>query len=92
MTDEEIMAGAKQIYNHAFNPGTTPSTHDTEELDYVNEQNVSKSSKSVLEAYSQLWSLLRADVTGEFLAKFQPLFKKFARAEKPLLYITEEGE
>ena len=36
-----------------------------------------------------LWSMLRTDVTSDFLKRFDGCFKKFVRNENPLLYITE---
>jgi hypothetical protein len=54
LTEAEILAGAKAIYNHAFNPETTPSTASLEELNYINDQNITNYKKSKLEAYSIL--------------------------------------
>ena len=92
LTEAEIMAGSKQIYNHAFNPATEPTTSTVDELSYINDQNTAKNQKSKLEAYSLLWNMLHANATEEFLQKFRPCFKAFVSPEKTLMYITEESE
>lgn len=45
--------------------------------------------KSKMDAYMQLWELLDNDVTNEFLAKFQKLFKQFVRPEVNYIYESE---
>lgn len=45
--------------------------------------------KSKMDAYMQLWELLDNDVTNEFLAKFQKLFKQFVRPETNMIYESE---
>lgn len=90
MTDDELMTGAKQIYNHAFNPSSDPSTSSLEELDYINDQNTSNYKRGKLEAYGTLWEILKVDVTNEFLNKFLVCFKKFAEPARTWIYQTEE--
>lgn len=75
LESDDIFQGAKAIYNHAYNPETSPSTGDLEELNYINEQNTTNYKKSKMDAYTQLWNLIATDVTEEFLARFKPLFK-----------------
>ena len=89
LTEEELITGNMQIYNHAENPGTDPSTNTTKELAYINNQNVTKSQKARLEAYAQLYNLLDNDVTQPFLDKFKKLFLTVVEPELPLWY-TEE--
>ena len=89
LTDDEIKAGSKAIYNHAYNPSSDPSTSSLSELSYINEQNTTNYKKSVMDAYQQLWDLLDTDVTSEFINKFKVCFKQFVVAENPLLYTTE---
>lgn len=91
LTEADLLKGAQTIYNHAYNPETAPSTVDTNELSYVNDQNVQKFTKNKLTAYSELLSLLETDVTGEFLNRFSICFKKFAKPGT-LLYVTEEED
>lgn len=95
LTEDELMAGGKAIYNSAYNPSQAPSTASLEELDYINAQNTTNYKKSKLEAYSILTELLKTDVTEAFLGKFKICFKTFVMPEKVLLYVDDddsEGE
>lgn len=87
--EPELLKGSRAIYNHAFNPSTSPSTATLDELTHINEQNTTNYQKSKMDAYMQLWDLLDIDVTNEFLNKFKGLFKQFVLAEDPLLYESE---
>lgn len=86
---DELMQGSTAIHNHAFNPETAPSTQTTQELSFINEQNVQKYKRSVGEAYSLLVNLLETDVTAYFLDRFKDLFLKIVEPELPLWYITQ---
>ena len=86
LTDEELMQGSIQIYNMADNPSTDPSTDSGEYLKYIKTQNTSNNKKSKLEAYALLNSLLKKDVTQEFLDRFKKLFKVVLEPEELLLY------
>ena len=90
LSADDLLQGAKAIHNHALNPETDPSTADLTELTYINEQNTTNYTKSKMDAYGQLWSLISTDVTAEFLAKFNDCFKKFVMPANPLIYVTEE--
>lgn len=90
LTQEDLMKGSTDIYNHAHNPGSAPSTQATEELTYINEQTVTKRRKGPLDAYAYLWDLLDTDVTGAFLDKFRHLFLTIVQPERPLYYVTED--
>ena len=90
LSDADLMKGATDIYNHSYNPGTSPSTQSVEELPTVNEQTVTKRKKGPLDAYAYLWDLLDTDVTGNFLNQFQKLFRPIALSELPLWYATKE--
>lgn len=92
LSDEDILKGSKAIYNHALNPSTAPSTSGLSELNYINDQNVSTYKKSKMDAYMQLWELLKTDVTEQFLNQFRKCFKMFVSPEQPLLYITKEED
>ena len=89
LTDDDLFAGATQIYNHAYNPGTAPSTNYIDELPAINEQNTSKHKKDKMSGYAMLMSLLETDVTERFLDKFKKLFLKIVQPERPLWYATE---
>ena len=90
LSDEEIKVGGTAIYNHAFNPSTNPSTQTMYELMHINDQNVTKYSKSLVEAYSYLNEILSRDVVDEFIHKFQRLFIKITATDYPLTYVTED--
>ena len=86
LTDDEITQGSVQIYNQADNPSTDPSTDTSEYLQYIKSQNTSINKKGKLEGYALLDSLLKRDVTQEFLNRFKPLFKTVVEPEELLLY------
>ena len=90
LSADDLLQGAKAIYNHALNPETDPSTLAPDELTYINEQNTTQYKKSKMDAYGQLWRLISTDVTADFLAKFNDCFKKFVRPANPLIYVTDE--
>lgn len=90
LTEDELILGSKAIYNHSYNPSTTPSTSSLEELETINEQNTQNLKRSKLDAYGSLYSLITNDVTTEFIRKFRPLFLQVVAPERPLLYETEE--
>lgn len=90
LTLDDLQKGTTSIYNHANNPETSPSTQDTTELTYVNDQNVSKIIKNKSSAYAELMGLLEEDVTGYFLDRFKRLFKLVSAPE--CVYIYEEEE
>lgn len=92
MSEKEMMAGAKSIYNTALNPDQTPDTSQTDELSYVSNQNVNKQTKSILGAYAELWNMLRIDVTREFLDKFKDLFRTVVMPDHTYVYGTYEEE
>ena len=92
MTEADLMDGSRQIYNNAQNPGTEPGTNTSEELSYIDNQNVTKNKRSRLEAYALLDTLLKKDVTEEFLNRFKPLFLTVVEPEEPLYYISEDEE
>ena len=89
LSDDDLLQGAIQIYNHSFDPGTVPSTIDTNELETVNDQKVSKYSRSKLDAYQFLYDLLKVDVSKSFLDRFKDLFDPFGPG-LPLWYVQKE--
>lgn len=86
---DELQMGSKQVYNHAYNPSVAPTTDTLDELITINEQNVTKSKKGILETFSFLYSMLETDVTGEFIDKFRKLFLVVVAPEEPLWYTTD---
>lgn len=89
ISNDDLLKGAKVIYNHAYNPAADPTTQTLTELEYINDQNTTNYKKSAMDAYTQLWAILVSDVTEEFIAKFKPLFKKFV-SPYTALYEGEE--
>lgn len=87
---DEARKGGTATYNHAYNPSTAPTMNETDGLPYINDQNKTLYTKSMLEGYANLLSLVESDVSAEFLSKFRPLFTKIAYGDEPLLYITQE--
>ena len=90
LSEAELLQGAKQIYNHAFNPSTEPSTQELEELTHINDQNVTNNKKAKMEAYSILWANLHVDATDEYLNKFKNCFSRFVEDQYPILFEVEE--
>lgn len=90
LSDDEILIGTKQIFNHSFNPSTEPSTSTLEELTTINEQNTNTVKKGKLDAYTMLWSIITTDVTKEFIDKFKKCFLQVAQPQRPLWYVSEE--
>lgn len=86
LSEEDLRAGAISIYNTAANPEVGPGPQASEEIGYVNAQNVSKHKRSKVDAYSYLQELLRTDVTEAFISSFSVLFSKFARPIVTAIY------
>lgn len=89
---EELQKSATAIYNHSMNPSTKPTTNTMDELQTINDQNVTKHKRSKTDAYALLLSLLETDVTEEFINKFKKLFLTVVSPELPLWYKTNIGE
>ena len=92
LTESDLLAGSKAIFNSALNPSTAPSTGALEELAYINSQNTTNYKKSKMEAYEFLWGLLDDTLTVKFIDKFGICFKKFVYPEQTLLYVSEDEE
>lgn len=92
LSEADILQGARQISNHAFNPSQDPSTSGLEELPYINEQNALNYKRNKLDAYGLLWDLLRVDVTKVFLDQFRKLFRQFVQPMVTAIYETDIEE
>ena len=90
LPEDVITVGAKQIYNHAFNPSEAPSTSTLEEIQYINDQNVASHKKGIIEAYSYLWENLHASATEEFLGKFKNCFSSIVSVDHCVPFYIEE--
>ena len=91
LAESDLVTGAKQIYNHALNPSTAPSTGSLEELTYINDQNIAIHKKAKMEAYSILWELIHTNHTEEFLTRFKDCFSKFVGII-PVPFYIEDSE
>lgn len=85
----DIYKGSSAIYNSAMNPSTSPGTGTDQELNFINNQNVTKHKKSKLEGLALLSDLLKNDVTEQFLRRFDDFFKTIIYSGRTLLYSTE---
>ena len=92
LTSDDLIVGAKAIYNHANNPSVEPSTDSKQILPYINDQSVTHHEKSKMDAYTQLWGLLATDVTNDFLNRFTGLFNPFVRPVKHVIYVSDAIE
>ena len=93
LSDDELQSGSFQVSNVADNPSTDPATDSSELLKFVKAQQTNRFKKGKLEAYAILDSMLKKDVTSDFLNKFKKLFKVIVEPEELLLYenIQEEN-
>lgn len=89
MSDSDILKGDIAIYNNAMNPDTTPSTATWDTIEGINSQNVTLRKRGQLEAYALVDTLLKTDVTTEFIDKFKKLFNIVASPQAPLWYDLE---
>lgn len=86
LSDAELRKGSRDIYNHASNPSTAPSTATLHELSRIDDQNTTNRERSTMDAYAMLMSLLDEDITRDFLKKFENMFLKFLGRDYPLGY------
>lgn len=91
LTEEEMLTGAKAIYDTSKAPGTDKAslTNEHGELGFLDGQNITSYRKSKLEGYAVLESLLETDVSKQFIDRFQNLFIKIVEPYSPLWYETE---
>jgi len=83
---DNLLKGTVAIYNHSYNPSTSPSTSTLNELTTIDDQNTTNYRKSKMDAYTQLLGLIDEDITKKFLDKFKNLFIKIVEPQEPLLY------
>lgn len=88
LTESELILGTTTIYNRASNPETAPTTETLDELTYINDQNTQKFKKNKSQAYSELYTLLRDDITEDFMRKFRILFRNIVAGD--YIWIEEE--
>lgn len=90
LSEAELLAGAKSIFNHSYNPSTEPTTQTIDELTTVNEQTVNKTVRAKIDAYSTLWEMLRTNPTEDFLRQFRVCFKTFVGDAHPTFFAEED--
>ena len=89
MTASDIRAGSFAMYNQALNTQNEPADDTESPLKFINSQNTTRYTKSPLDGYAMLESLLSADVTRAFIDRFKICFKTFVMPERPLVYVTD---
>lgn len=89
MSEAELIAGGKAIYNNALNPSTAPSTSTLEELLTINSQNTTNYLKSPVEGLTAFLDLIEDDPIDAFIHRFRQLFIQVLSPDYPLLYATE---
>lgn len=86
LTLADYQEGSRALYNHSYNPSTSPGTFSDNELQTIDDQNVTKYKKSKVEALTLGYSSIITDVTESFIGKFRRLFVKVLMTGNPLLY------
>lgn len=92
LTDADIIAGDKTIYNQALAPNQAPSTATLEEVNFISSQNTANKKKSKMNAYNDLLMLLETDVTKEYTDRFKKLFLTIVEPSVTAIYVTEDEE
>ena len=92
LTETDLLQGAKQIYNNALNPNSSPATGTLEELTYISNQNTTNHKKAKIEAYSILWGALHGEATNEYIGKFKKFFSAFVDKMAALFYIDNDDD
>lgn len=90
VSDDEMLVGSRAVYNHAKNPGVEPSTSALDQLEYIDDQNVTNYMKNKPDAYREISDGLSPSITKRFLDKFKQLFVPIAYGDYPLIYIEED--
>lgn len=91
MSERELKKGSGSIHNHAYNPPGEPTTQTNEELAQVDDQSVSKYTRSKIDALSNQYGLLISDVTESFLDRFASLFMPVLDFD-PVLFPSEDDD
>lgn len=89
LTDDELQAGSRTIFNRALHDEREPGTNTDTELPFINAQDVSKQKRSKIDAYAYLMDVLRNDVTEELITSYAKLFSKFVSPNVTRIYENE---
>lgn len=87
--DADLEEGSTKIYNAAQNPDVAPSDQTLQELQYISNQNVSKTKRGKVEQYAIIEELMKRDVSDYFLNKFKPLFLTVVAPTNQACYCNE---
>lgn len=89
MSDDELLTGSKAIYNHAMHPDTEPTTGQLDELEYIDDQNVTNYKKDKILALVNAIDSLNSNICERFVQRFKRLFLTVVYPDYPLLYESE---
>lgn len=96
LTDDDLLKGSRHMVNIAANPSTPVDTDSgtmsDKELNYIQEQNVSLSERSKVEAYNTLYDLLKTDITTQFIDRFDNLFLKCVSPQRVPYFIYSKED
>ena len=87
LTDDQLITGSKDIFNHAMNPATT--VRNNEEIDFINEQNMTLRKKYILDGYANLEALLEDNITSEFINRFKSLFRPIVQPDNSVRFTAD---
>ena len=82
LSEDDILAGSKQVANVSTSPGQALTEPD-EQLQGVDQQTRMKWTKSKMEGYANLLSLIDSTFIERFASRFDKLFKKVTIGPKP---------
>lgn len=82
LSEDDILAGSKQVANVSTSPGQALTEPD-EQLQGVDQQTRMKWTKSKMEGYANLLSLIDSTFIERFVSRFDKLFKKVTIGPKP---------
>ena len=88
LSDDDLINGHTTIYNHAMHPDTDPTTQTLDELEYIDDQNVTKFKRDGIDAFSRLMPWLEDKATADFLRHFENLFVVVAYGRQDI-YVSE---
>lgn len=77
MTDEDLLTNVQMISKTGYNPSTVVEEggiNAVSDISTVDQQNSTKTVSGKLKAYTNLWVILKTDITTSFIGKFSRLF------------------
>lgn len=77
MSESDLILNGKMISKSGYNPSTIAEdgpNPEYEEISTVDTQNTSRTITGKVNAYANLWSLLKTDITTSFINSFKNLF------------------